>query len=205
MYIPSLTNMTHLFLQFLYQTRKKSMQGGKEMLAFYIKCKNKNFDEIRKSVSQKATSEINDNYVSSNNSASFDDLTSGGDLCRFASHCAYFSLRVAIVNSFNNNLKDRRKQIGMLRAIGTTKRQIINIFGREAFIISLICVPISLAISYFTVSLLLKLAIKDAVMSKSLIVLPVAAVINEARSYACGINSAYFSLQNLAYAGNKKC
>ena len=141
---------------------------------------NKNFDEISKSVSQKATSEINDNYVSSNNSASFDDLTSGGDLAVLLLIVLILASCVAIVNSFNNNLKDRRKQIGMLRAIGTTKRQIINIFGREAFIISLICVPISLAISYFTVSLLLKLAIKDAVMSKSLIVLPVAAVINEA-------------------------
>ncbi len=150
------------------------------MLAFYVKCKTKNFDEIRKSVSQKATSEINDNYVSSNNSASFDDLMSGGDLAVLLLIVLILASCVAIVNSFNNNLKDRRKQIGMLRAIGTTKRQIINIFGREAFIISLICVPISLASSYFTVSLLLKLAIKDAIMSKSLIVLPVAAVINEA-------------------------
>ena len=50
------------------------------MLAFYIKCKNKNFDEISQSVSQKATSEINYNYISSNSSASFDELMSGGDL-----------------------------------------------------------------------------------------------------------------------------
>lgn len=164
----------------LVSNKEKIDAGGKEMLAFYVKCKTKNFDEISKSVSQKATSEINDNYVSSNNSASFDDLMSGGDLAVLLLIVLILASCVAIVNSFNNNLKDRRKQIGMLRAIGTTKRQIINIFGREAFIISLICVPISLAISYFTVSLLLKLAIKDAVMSKSLIVLPVAAVINEA-------------------------
>ena len=64
----------------LVSNKEKIDAGGKEMLAFYVKCKTKNFDEIRKSVSQKATSEINDNYVSSNNSASFDDLMSGGDL-----------------------------------------------------------------------------------------------------------------------------
>lgn len=55
---------------------------------------------------------------------------------------------LSIVNAFNSNLKERKKQIGLLRAVGTTKKQIINIFGREAFIISLIATPISLAISY---------------------------------------------------------
>ena len=42
-------------------------------------------------------------------------------------------LAVVIVNAFNSNLKERKKQIGMLRAVGATKRQIISIFGREAF------------------------------------------------------------------------
>lgn len=53
-----------------------------------------------------------------------------------------------VINAFNTNLQERRKQIGMLRAVGTTKRQIINIFGREAFIISLICAPVSVAVGY---------------------------------------------------------
>ena len=46
----------------LVSNKEKIDAGGKEMLAFYIKCKNKNFDEISQSVSQKATSEINYNY-----------------------------------------------------------------------------------------------------------------------------------------------
>ncbi|MCM1364420.1 MAG: FtsX-like permease family protein [Faecalibacterium sp.] len=58
-----------------------------------------------------------------------------------------------IVNSFASNLNERKKQIGLLRAVGTTKRQIIRIFGREALIISLICAPISILISYFAVKL----------------------------------------------------
>ncbi len=60
---------------------------------------------------------------------------------------------IGIVNSFSTNLQERKKQIGMLRAVGVTRRQIINIFGREAFIISLICAPISVAVSYFGVKL----------------------------------------------------
>lgn len=58
---------------------------------------------------------------------------------------------LGIVNSFNSNLNGRKKQIGMLRTVGATKRQIVKIFGREAFIISLIAVPISIFISYFLV------------------------------------------------------
>ena len=58
---------------------------------------------------------------------------------------------VAIVNSFNSNIKERKQQIGMLRAVGTTKKQIVRILGREAVIISLISVPVSLGISYLLV------------------------------------------------------
>ena len=60
---------------------------------------------------------------------------------------------IGIVNAFTTNLQERRRQIGLLRAVGTTKRQIINIFGREAFIISLICAPVSVVVSYFGVKL----------------------------------------------------
>ena len=52
---------------------------------------------------------------------------------------------IGIVNAFNSNLRERRKQIGMLRTVGATKRQIVIIFGREALILSLICVPLSIA------------------------------------------------------------
>lgn len=62
-----------------------------------------------------------------------------------------FASCMAIINAFNSNLKERKKQIGMLRAVGATKRQIISIFGREALIISLIATPISCIISYFIV------------------------------------------------------
>ncbi|MDE5604134.1 MAG: FtsX-like permease family protein, partial [Eubacterium sp.] len=58
---------------------------------------------------------------------------------------------IAIINSFNSNIKERRQQIGMLRAVGTTRRQIIKLLGREALIISLISIPISLVISYLFV------------------------------------------------------
>ncbi len=64
---------------------------------------------------------------------------------------------IGIINAFMSNLKERKKQIGMLRAVGATRRQIINIFGREAFIITLICTPVSILVSYFGVKLYAKL------------------------------------------------
>lgn len=84
-----------------------------------------------------------------------------------------FASCVAIVNSFNSNLKERKKQIGMLRAVGATKRQIIKMFGREALIIALITSPVSVIISYIAVSTGLKLFNTDVVMTKSIIILPV--------------------------------
>ena len=71
----------------------------------------------------------------------------------FLSVLLAFASCVAIVNSFSNNLKERKNQIGMLRAVGATKRQIINIFGREALIISLISAPISTVLSFLAVKL----------------------------------------------------
>ncbi len=62
-----------------------------------------------------------------------------------------------IVNAFSSNLKERKTQIGMLKAVGATRRQIINIFGREAFIICVITAPLSVAISYGAVKLFAKL------------------------------------------------
>lgn len=56
-----------------------------------------------------------------------------------------------IANAFASNLKERKKQIGMLRAVGATRRQIIQIFGREAVLIALVCTPLSVAAAYWGV------------------------------------------------------
>lgn len=58
-----------------------------------------------------------------------------------------------IANAFASNLKERRKQIGLLRAVGATRKQIIQVFGREAVLITLICTPISVAVAYWGVKL----------------------------------------------------
>ncbi|MCM1286155.1 MAG: ABC transporter permease [Acetobacter sp.] len=83
---------------------------------------------------------------------------------------------VSIINAFNANLNDRKKQIGMLRAVGTTRRQIINIFGREALIISVISIPVSIALSYLLVWLIFRLTNSKLSLSASLTIIPISAV-----------------------------
>ena len=107
----------------------------------------------------------------------FGGITSNGNYIAVIAIVLIFVSCIAIVNAFNTNLKERKKQIGLLRAVGATKRQIIKIFGREAFIISLICTPISIAISYGIVRLAISLMNEKAMMAKSFSVLAVSAVV----------------------------
>lgn len=60
---------------------------------------------------------------------------------------------VGIVNAFSTSLKERKRQIGLLRSVGATKRQIVKIYGKETFVLCLLCTPISILISVVAVSL----------------------------------------------------
>lgn len=110
--------------------------------------------------------------------SSLDYLFGGGDYLFYVLVVLIFACCVAIINSFNTNLKERRNQIGMLRAVGATKRQIIKIYGREAVLITLICVPISLAISYCIVRVLIGILNENAKITHSIYALLAGAVIN---------------------------
>ena len=54
----------------------------------------------------------------------------------------------AVANTFYANLKERKQQIGMLRALGATKRQILILYGREAFLLALICCPVGMLLAW---------------------------------------------------------
>ena len=58
---------------------------------------------------------------------------------------------MGIANAFSMMLSERRAQIGMLRAVGATRRQIRSIFGREALLIALIVAPAAIALSHLAV------------------------------------------------------
>ncbi len=54
---------------------------------------------------------------------------------------------VGIVGALTSQLSRRREEIGLLRAVGATKRQIRRIFGREALMIACLSAPASIAAS----------------------------------------------------------
>ncbi|MBS7360570.1 MAG: ABC transporter permease, partial [Oscillospiraceae bacterium] len=175
-------NYEKLIPGFFVADNSKVEAGGKEKLAAYIMAdfsKPENERSFREFL-EGLTSDYDFNCV--NNSiymlGSFDDLFTGGDYFFLVILVLVFASCVAIVNAFNTNLKERKGQIGLLRAVGTTRKQIIKIFGREAFIITLICVPVSILLSYGIVRILLSVIAEEAVMTKSIWALPVSAALN---------------------------
>lgn len=152
--------------------------GGKEKLCGYVSFDKYEFQRINKIYNyfkaKELEPDINDVSVQSYR---FSPITSNNSfLAVILALALMVSSCVVIINSFNTNLKERKKQIGMLRAVGATKRQIVHIFAREALIIALICTPVSIALSYGAVSAAMKILKLDMIMTKSFWVLPISAV-----------------------------
>lgn len=152
--------------------------GGKEKLCGYVSFDKYEFQRINKIYNyfkaKELEPDINDVSV---NMYRFSPITSNNSFYAIVLALALMvSSCVVIINSFNTNLKERKKQIGMLRAVGATKRQIVHIFAREALIIALICTPVSIALSYGAVSAAMKILKLDMIMTKSFWVLPISAV-----------------------------
>ncbi|MBE6751741.1 MAG: FtsX-like permease family protein [Ruminococcaceae bacterium] len=85
---------------------------------------------------------------------------------------------IGIVNAFSTNLKERKRQIGLLRSVGATRRQIINVYGKETFILCLICTPVSILISIGAVALSVSTFGENFVFKPSWWVLPLSAIIS---------------------------
>lgn len=57
---------------------------------------------------------------------------------------------LGIVNAFSANLESRKRQIGLIRAVGATKKQIRDIFGLETLILSISSIPLSIGLACLT-------------------------------------------------------
>jgi len=64
---------------------------------------------------------------------------------------------LGIVNAFASTLQQRKQQIGLLRAVGATKKQIRQIFGREVLMLIVLTIPFALALGALAVSGLFRL------------------------------------------------
>ena len=121
--------------------------GGKEALVAF-------FNENRKEDGYLYTDIPYTNVIDTSFVYSFSSIDSYSAIANNVGTVTFLSVLLAfmscfgIVNAFNSNLKERKKQIGMLKAVGATRKQLITIFGREAFIICLLTAPLSVALSY---------------------------------------------------------
>lgn len=119
--------------------------GGKEALTAYIK------------TPPKSELKLNAAAMAVDASASwqmFNDLTGKTVYSSLLSGVLMLASGLGIVNAFNTDLRERKRQIGLLRAVGATKRQVVALYGRETLLLGLICTPVSLCISYFGVKLI---------------------------------------------------
>lgn len=165
----------------------KPAAGGKELLDAYVLDIDKSTEEWSERFNTFMDKSETDygQYVSDFNFILYSGIAyAAGDNVRSSLIISIFLTAVllivsglVIINSFNTNLRERRTQIGLLRAVGTTRRQIVNIFGREAFMIALICIPVSLLLSYLIVRGITLLLGDGFVFKPPLWVLPVSAVV----------------------------
>ena len=78
---------------------------------------------------------------------------------------------LGIINAFTTNLKERKKQIGLYRAVGATKKQIFTLFMRESVMLAFVCTPLSLLVSYFGVKLVINNIFDEAFFEANIWVL----------------------------------
>lgn len=78
---------------------------------------------------------------------------------------------MGIINAFTTNLKERKKQIGLYRAVGATKKQIFTLFIREAVLLGAVCTPVSLLVSYFGVKVIVNNIFNEAFFEPNIWVL----------------------------------
>ena len=103
-----------------------------------------------------------------------------------------------IYNSFQISVVERIKQFGLLRAVGTTPRQIRKIVLREATILAVIAIPLGLICSIIAINgiiIAFKLIGADSVMPMQISISPMVLCI----STAVGIISIYLSALVPAY------
>ena len=123
--------------------------GGKEALTAYITLSQKTLPEARR-ITTIGFMRVDESFAWD----LIDNLRTQTIFSAVLSGVLMFASAIGIVNAFSSDLHERKRQIGLLRAVGATKRQIIGVYGRETLFLSLICAPVSLCISYFGVKII---------------------------------------------------
>lgn len=134
---------------------------------------------IAKNLNLKAegtTNEDTDSYSNNKNSVYYDNLYFNEPLLRLQSSSAYENISggidkiiilvtslviictiATVYNAFSISISERKKQFGILNSIGATKSQTRKLVLMEAFLVSVIGIPIGLIAGTFAIDLVFKL------------------------------------------------
>ncbi len=82
-----------------------------------------------------------------------DDIATGSGLSIFFASLLALLTCFGIANTVYSSFRERKQQIGMLRAVGATTWQVMHIFLREALLLAVFCIPLSLLTAWFGVKL----------------------------------------------------
>ena len=140
-------------------TGTQTAPGGREILTAYIKATDeKNADGLETYLSQ-TYADAGEIAATPRSAAGFSAMriSSLGETGQYLSLILLAASAAGVFGAMDANLADRKKQIGLLRAVGATRAQIAGIFARETALIALISLPVSLALSYFLTKLLIGL------------------------------------------------
>lgn len=100
---------------------------------------------------------------------------------------------VVIYNAFNISVMERVKHYGILRSIGATKKQIRNLVFKEAFIMSIIAIPIGILCGYLGLYITINLMMNGNTFSDLHVVLkPQVVIIGAALGIITIFLSAFF-------------
>ena len=87
------------------------------------------------------------------------------------------SCGVAISSAMESMLAQKTEEIGMLRAVGATRRQIRRLFGRDAWLLCLVSLPLGILLGIVTVFIISRFAKGEIVFSlNGWLLVPVAAL-----------------------------
>lgn len=167
--------------------------GGKEALVAFVKEFSTQYSLFCETVPYEDRMQTNDVFRSSVGDA-YSTISNNIATIGFLFVLLAFLSCFGIVNTFNTNLKERKTQVGMLKAVGATRRQIINIFGREAFIICALSAPFSIGLSFVSVKLFAKVMGENFVFKPDITVL----LIGAAFSVICVMLSALIPLWKIS-------
>lgn len=154
----------------VFAITKKDMDPNNQHSSFFIKYKNihKTYDYVREDIKHLGITNISSIKVQINKPY-LNEYGIGQDNPMYVLlYCVFaFGLFITstfcmliIYNAFAISLTERKKQFGILRSIGTSKRKIIGMITKELMILTIISIPISFCLSSVIVACALKVVNK---------------------------------------------